>query len=299
MSPRNLVLALLAPLCWGVTFTLAKPMVTHFPPLFMMLMCYGGIAVVMAFTHRQSFKTPWPKLFLIAALAVTVQGALLFYGMRGVPASTANLVLQTQVPAGVIMGWLLAGEKLDATRAIGTVIAVLGVVIVIGLPEVKPPLIPVLLIVTSGFVWAAGQVCARMMSQDSGAMTLKANAWFGVPQLIVASLLLERGQIESLQTATPYQWFLLAFCGVFGFYVAYMTWFTLLKQVRVDQAVPFILLMTPIGLLSAVVFLGETITGIQLLGGAVLMIGLAIVNGLGVSSLRRILRGPAAQGTSG
>ena len=288
MSPRNLFLALLAPLCWGVTFTLAKPVVEHFPPLFFMLMCYGGIAIVMAFTHREGFKTPWPKLVLIAALAVTIQGALLFYGMRGVPASTANLVLQTQVPAGVIMGWLLAGEKLNATRAIGTVIAVLGVVIVIGLPEEKPPLLPVLLIVVSGFVWAAGQVCARMMSKDSGAMTLKANAWFGVPQLLLATLLLEQGQWASLQTATPSHWLLLAFCAVFGFYVAYMTWFTLLKNVTVDQAVPFILLMTPIGLVSAVLFLGESITGIQLLGGAVLMIGLAIVNGVGVSHAKRM-----------
>ncbi|MBG1233108.1 DMT family transporter [Aestuariivirga litoralis] len=285
MTPRNIMLALLAPLCWGVTFTLAKPMVEHFPPLFMMLMVYSGIAVVMAFTHRGKFLTPWPKLLLIAALSVTVQGALLFYGMRGVPASTANLVLQTQVPAGVIMGWLIAGEKLDVTRAIGTLIAVAGVVIVIGLPAERPPLVPVVLIIISGFVWAAGQVCARMLSQDSGVKTLKANAWFGTPQLLLATLLLERGQIDSLVTATPYQWFLLVFCGVFGFYVAYMVWFTLLKSVRVDQAVPFILLMTPIGLVSAVLFLGETITNIQLLGGAVLMVGLAIVSGVGKSLL--------------
>lgn len=288
MSPRNLFLALLAPLCWGVTFTLAKPVVSHFPPLFFMLMCYCGIAIVMAFTHREGFKTPWPKLVLIAALAVTIQGALLFYGMRSVPASTANLVLQTQVPAGVIMGWLIGGEKLQFNRVIGTIVAVLGVIIVIGLPQEKPPLVPVLLIVISGFVWAAGQVCARIMSKDSGLMTLKANAWFGVPQLLLATLLMESGQIESLQTATTFHWFLLAFCGFFGFYIAYMTWFTLLKNVTVDQAVPFILLMTPIGLVSAVLFLGESITGIQLLGGAVLMIGLAIVNGVGMSHARRM-----------
>jgi len=45
----------------------------------------------------------------------------------------------------------------------------------------------------------------------------------------------------------------------------------------VEQAVPFILLMTPIGLAAAVVFLGEQVTGIQIIGGAILMLGLAIV----------------------
>ena len=282
MSPRNLGLAVLAPLCWGLTFTLAKPVVNHFPPVFMMFMIYAAIAVLMAFTHPEPFKTEWKKLLLISALAVTIQGGLLFYAVKDVDATTSNLVLQAQVPAGVIMGWLIAGEPLKRSRLIGTLIAVLGVVIVIGLPEKKPPLVPVLMIVVSGFVWAAGQVFARLLSKDSGAMTLKANAWFATPQLLLLTLLMEKGQWQSLASATTFQLLLLGFVGVFGFYVAYMTWFTLLKRVTVDQAVPFILLMTPIGLIGAVVFLGESITLVQLIGGAVLMLGLAVVIGLGV-----------------
>lgn len=282
MTPRNLALALLAPLCWGLTFTLAKPVVNHFPPLFMMFLVYAGIGLVMAFTHPEPFKTHWPRLLLISALAVTIQGGLLFYAVKDVEATTSNLVLQAQVPAGVIMGWLIAGEPINAKRLVGTLVAVLGVVIVIGLPEQKPPLIPVAMIVVSGFIWSAGQVCARVLSKDSGVMTLKANAWFATPQLLVLTLLMEQGQWAAITSATPLQWLLFGFVGLFGFYVAYLSWFTLLKSVSVDQAVPFILLMTPIGLLGAVVFLGESISGVQLFGGAVLMLGLAIVNGLGV-----------------
>ena len=282
MSPRNLGLAILAPLCWGLTFTLAKPVVNHFPPVFMMFLVYSGIALLMAVTHLEPFKTEWKKLLLISLLAVTIQGGLLFYAVKDVDATTSNLVLQAQVPAGVIMGWLIAGEPMKTSRIVGTIIAVLGVVIVIGLPEKRPPLVPVMMIVFSGFVWAAGQVLARVLSKDSGAMTLKANAWFATPQLLALTLLMEHGQWNSIATATPMQWLLFGFVGIFGFYVAYMTWFTLLKSVTVDQAVPFILLMTPIGLIGAVVFLGESITPIQLIGGAVLMLGLAVVNGLGL-----------------
>jgi drug/metabolite transporter (DMT)-like permease len=39
------------------------------------------------------------------------------------------------------------------------------------------------------------------------------------------------------------------------------------------------LLMTPIGLLTAVIVLGERMSGAQLFGAAVLLLGLAIVNG--------------------
>ena len=284
MKTKSLTLALAAPLCWGTSFTLAKPMVEHFPPLFMMLLVYAGIAVVMLVTTPGQFKTPWLQLLGISALCVTIQGALLFYAIRSVDATTSNLVLQSQVPAGVIMGWLIAGEKITPSKMLGTMIAILGVATVIGLPAQKPPLVPVVMIVISGFVWAAGQVCVRRFSRDSGLMTLKANALFGAPQLLLASLVLESGQWQSLVTATPVQWLLLLFVGVVGFYLAYLAWFSLLKVTRVEEAVPFILLMTPVGLATAVVFLGETITIPQLVGGAVLMVGLAIVLGLFTSA---------------
>lgn len=280
MNLKNLSLALIAPVCWGMSFTLAKPAVQHFPPLFLMLMVYAAIAGIMALTQHESFQTPWPHLLLISALAVTIQGALLFYAVRDVEATTANLVLQSQVPAAVILGWLIAGEKLDAAKVVGTLIAIVGVGIVIGLPEHRPPLVPVLMIVVSGFVWAAGQVCARLYSKDSGLMILKGNAYFGVPQLLLATLLLEHGQLQAVQSATLSMWMLLLFVGFVGFYLAYASWFSALKIMRVDEVVPFVLLMTPVGLITAVVFLGETITSVQYVGGGVLMLGLAIVNGL-------------------
>ena len=279
MKPKTLMLALAAPLCWGTGLTLAKPAVAHFPPLFMMLLVYAGIALITLLTVREKIKTPWRNVLLISAFAVTIQGALLFWGLRGLEATTANLVLQTQVPMAVLLGWLIAGEELDGRKVIGTAIALVGVAIVIGLPEQKPPLLPVALIVISGFFWALGQVLAHKLSQDSGIVLLKANALMGLPQLIVATALLETGQWQSIQTAGPVEWATLAFVAFVGFYLAYIAWFSLLRLCRMDEAAPFVLLMTPIGLLTAVIVLGERMSGAQLLGAAVLLLGLDVVNG--------------------
>jgi O-acetylserine/cysteine efflux transporter len=279
MKPKTLMFAIAAPLCWGTGLTLAKPAVAHFPPLFMMLLVYAGIALITLLTVREKIKTPWRNVLLISAFAVTIQGAPLFWGLRGLEATTANLVLQTQVPMAVLLGWLIAGEELDGRKVIGTAIALVGVAIVIGLPEQKPPLLPVALIVISGFFWAFGQVLAHKLSQDSGIVLLKANALICVPQLIVATALLETGQWQSIQTAGPVEWATLAFVAFVGFYLAYIAWFSLLRECRMDEAAPFVLLMTPIGLLTAVIVLGERMSGAQLLGAAVLLLGLAVVNG--------------------
>jgi O-acetylserine/cysteine efflux transporter len=202
-------------------------------------------------------------------------------------ATSANLILQTQVPFAVILGWLIGGEHLDLRKSIGTAIALAGVAIVIGLPEVPPPLVPTLLVIAGAFTWALGQVLARRLGQDSGFGLLKLNAYGSVPQLALATLRFESGQIASLQSATWLEWSMLLFVGVVGFYLAYLCWFAVLRQCRMDEVAPFILLMPVVGIATAFVLLGEAISPAQLLGGAVLLAGLAIVSGVGLPKRRR------------
>jgi O-acetylserine/cysteine efflux transporter len=286
MDARTVFLGLLAPFLWGTTFTFAKPVVTHFPPLFMMLMAYVFIAALMSIKRSVVVRTPYWRVFLIALFAVTAQGALLFWGLRGLDATTANLLLQLQVPSAVILGWLMNGERMTPQKIAGTLIALCGVAIVIGLPENKPPFLPTLLVLLGGAIWALGQVLVQKFSLDSGLGILKGNAYAGVIQLSAATMLIESGQWQAVQTATPQQWLVLAFVVVFGFYLAYVTWFALLKRAPMNVAAPFVLLMTPIGLATAVIFLGERMSAAQIAGAIVLLAGLAIVNGVRLPRLR-------------
>jgi O-acetylserine/cysteine efflux transporter len=282
MTRSQILLALMPPLLWGMGFTIAKPAVTHFPPLFMMLVVYAGVAVVLTLTRPARLKTPLASIILISAFAVTIQGALLFWGLRSeaMTATAANLILQTQIPFAVLLDWLIMKEKLDMKKAAGTAIALLGVAIVIGLPEQAPGLLPTIMIIAGAFTWSLGQVLARRLGRDDGIGLLKANALGSLPQLALATLLIENGQWQAVASATWQQWATLAFVGVTAFYLAYMCWFSLVKQCRMDQAAPFLLLMPVVGIITAWLVLGETLSPIQLLGGAVILAGLAIVSGL-------------------
>lgn len=281
-NAKTLFLAIAAPFCFGTGFTLAKPAVAQFPPLMLILFAYIFIAIATLITVRRPFRTPWYHALLFTSFGVTLQGALVFQGVKGLESTTANLLLQTQVPAAVALGWLVLGERLTPQKAIGTLIAILGVVVIIGLPQQKPPLIPVLSIIAGGVFWAFGQVLIRKFSRDDGELTLKANAILGVPQLLVATWFLEQGQWQAIVSATWIEWAALAFVCIVGFYGGYLAWFALLKRTTMDEAAPFILLMTPIGLATAVVILGERMTAVQIAGAVILMAGLAIVNGIAV-----------------
>lgn len=288
MTRRQILLALLPPLFFGTGFTIAKPAVSHFPPLFLILICYGSIAVLMGLTQRERLKTPWPSIMLIAAFSVTIQGALLFWAIRSpeMPATAANLILQIQIPFAVLLGWLLMKERPDGRRILGTALAILGVALVIGLPETPPGLVPTAMIIASAFCWSLGQVLVRRLGKDNGVGVLKGNAIGSLPQLALATLLFEQGQWQSVVTATWLQWAMLGFVAVVGFYVAYLSWFTLLKQCRLDEASPFLLLMPVVGIITAALVLGESVSVAQLVGGAVILFGLAIVSGLSLPRLK-------------
>ena len=177
-------------------------------------------------------------------------------------------------------------ERLDLRKAAGTALAVAGVAIVIGLPEQAPGLLPTVMIIFGAFCWALGQALARKLGKDSGVGLLKANAFGSVPQLAIATLVIEHGQWQSVVTAGAIEWSMLAFVGVVGFYLAYMCWFTVLKQCRMDEAAPFILLMPVVGIVTAFFVLGEAVSIAQVLGGVVILAGLAIVSGIGFASNR-------------
>jgi O-acetylserine/cysteine efflux transporter len=287
VSPKDIAIALVPPLSWGAGFTLAKPAVEQFQPLFMMAMIYVALVAVLLITARGPIRTPWLSLFAIAAFAVPIQGVFIFLGLKYLPASVATLVLQVQVPFAVLLGWLVGGEQINARKIFGTFVALAGVAAVVGLPHEAPPILPVIYIILGSLFWSFGQVLARKLGRDTGILQLKGMALAGLPQIALATYFFEQGQWDSVQSAGVEQWLALAFVTGIGFYLGYAVWFSLLRRHRMDEVAPFVLLMPVIGIATAAVVLGERISPIQVAGGLVILFGLSIVSGVVPLRLRR------------
>jgi O-acetylserine/cysteine efflux transporter len=99
---------------------------------------------------------------------------------------------------------------------------------------------------------------------------------YAAPQLLVASLFLETGQLESLRTATVDVWVAVLVLAIGGYVVAYSIWYGLMQRYRVDQVTPFALLMPLVGVLAGAILLGEHLSLWIVLGGIVVLGGLAV-----------------------
>jgi O-acetylserine/cysteine efflux transporter len=276
MKPADIALALTVPILWGFGFTLAKPAVAHFPPLLLMAMTYAVTGLCLCRRIRE-VKTPMATMAVLALFVATIQAGLLFYGLAQLPASMAVLILQSSVPFSVLFAWPLAGEKPTLMRLLGMGLSFVGIVIIVGAPEEASSWVPALLVVAGAATWALGQAAARRFGRDDGTTLTAGIAVHALPQMLLASALLEHGQWASIVSATPLQWLTFAAFVLFGFVLGYGIWYGLLRRYRVDQVMPFSLLMPLVGVLCSVLLLGEKVTLNQLAGGAVVMAGLAVV----------------------
>jgi O-acetylserine/cysteine efflux transporter len=295
MSFRDILLALLVPILWGVAFTLAKPTVGHFPPLFTMAIAYTANLIMISTIWRRPSQTPFWSAALIAACCATIQGALIFNGYKHLSASVSNLVVQTQVPFAIVFGWLILGERMNSHKIVGTILALIGVILIVGLPRETPPIGPVFLIIGGAAVWALGQVFTRKLSRDQGPLILRALSLHAAPQLILASFLFEKNQLTSLFTASAFEYLSLGGFILIGFIVANTIWYTVVQRNHVNDVAPFTLLMPPVGLVAAWALLGETITLINAVGGLIIVLGVAIASEVNLARTWRLVTNPGIE----
>jgi O-acetylserine/cysteine efflux transporter len=256
--------------------------------------CFVASLYSLLFPGR--FSTPfWPGL-LMASCAGSLQMIPLFMGLAQIDASFAVLILQAQVPMAVIAAALINRETISAGRFAGIVVAFLGVAAIAGLPEHPPSPVAIGLILLGAGVWAVGLALIRRVCRDEPTKLYRLVALHSAPQLLLGSALLETGQWASVTSATPQEWASFALLAVAGSAFGNLLWYTLLRRVRVDQATPFLLLMPVVGVVASALVLGEKLTMAHLIGGALILAGLAIVvsvrqspsgNRLGVTHLVR------------
>jgi O-acetylserine/cysteine efflux transporter len=137
--------------------------------------------------------------------------------------------------------------------------------------------LPALLMLAGAAVWALGQGGAKRLSRDDGTTLTAAISLYALPQMILASAVLESGQWRAVTTAAAMDWARFTVFALCGFVLAYTIWYSLLRRYRVDQVTPISLLMPVVGVISGIVMLGEQLTIPELFGGAIVMAGLAVV----------------------
>jgi len=276
LRPVHFLLAMLVPASWGLGITFGKAGLAEIPPMLLMSFRFALTALALVWFVRIP-RGSLVRLFLIAIVSCALQYGLTFTGLRDLDVATAVLIIHLEVPFGVLTAALLLKEKVGWRRAIGIAIAFGGLVVIHGAPSVQNNLLPVLLVMGGALTWAIGQVLIKQLGSLGGFTTIAWLAVFAAPQLFLGSLLVEDGQWEAVQNATWVGWGSVIYMGLIMTAGGYALWYHLLGLYRVNQVIPFLLLIPVASILGGMVCRAEYPSRLVLLGGAVIMIGVATI----------------------
>lgn len=276
MTAADIAQAIGIALIWGMGFVVAKGGTENFPPILLQALRFVVTSVVLVwFLPRPRGNMRW--LLIATFFGATVQYALTFTGLTGLSAGVAALVVQTEVPFLVLLGALIMGERPTRRKWAGIGIAFAGVSMIAGVGHLHGTLTSILLVLGGAFTWALGQVLVRKIHGLNGLAVTGWIAVLAVPQLFIASLLFETGQRAAVVSAGPSVWFAVLYLGLVMQALGYFWWNSLLIRHEVGQVAPFLLLLPVFAVLGGVLFLGEPIVPARLIGGAVILAGVALI----------------------
>lgn len=277
MSFRDILIAISVPILLGFGFVIAKPAMQHFPPYLLMGLRFTIPALILVWWF------PMPKglfldLFKVSFIGSTLQYGLTYNGLNIIDASSAVLLVQLEVPFGILIAFFLLKEIPRIKNLIGLVIAFIGVFILTGAPNLEGKYFGVLLTLSGAFTWSLGAVMAKPLSKKIGAFALM--TWlcvFSGPLLILISTIVNGNPIQYILSANFYSWITVIYLGFIMQPIAYGAWYYVLRRYPVNKIMPVLLLLPVTGLLTAIFLLGEEPSKQVFLGGTIIVFGVGLI----------------------
>ena len=278
MTFRDTLIASLVPIFLGFGFVIAKPEMEHFPPILLMGLRFTFAASILIWW----FPIPrgyLKQIFIASLIANTLQYSVTYTGLNLIDASAAVLLVQTEVPFGVLFAYFMLKEKPTIRSLIGITIAFVGVYILTGSPNLEGKFLGIFLTILGSAIWALGQVLVKPLSKEIAPLTLVAwLAIFSGPILIFLSAILDGNTINYIKSANFNSWAIAFYLGFFMQPVTYGCFYYVLKNNPLYKVLPIVTMGIPLtGLLAAILLLGEKPTTELYLGGFIILIGVILI----------------------
>jgi O-acetylserine/cysteine efflux transporter len=278
MAPKDLLLALMVVVAWGINFVVIKVGLHGVPPMLLGALRFTLAAVPAVFFVKRP-QLPWRWLFAYGVTISFGQFAFLFSAMYvGMPAGLASLVLQAQAFFTLIFAGLFLHERFRAPNLVGLVIAACGLAVIGMQGGHAMTLAGFLLTLCAAASWALGNIVTKKVGKvDLVGLVVWGSLIPPLPFAVLSYGLEGPQRIEAaLASIGASSIFAVVYLAFIATLLGYSLWSRLLSRYPASQVAPFSLLVPIVGLASASVFLDEQLSVPQIAGAVLVMAGLAV-----------------------
>ncbi|WP_369746194.1 EamA family transporter [Paenarthrobacter sp. AMU7] len=290
-SPRDLFITALAPMVWGSTYLVTTEFLPADRPLLAATVraLPAGI-VLMLVTRTWPRGSWWFKAAALGALNIGLFFFLLFFTAYQLPGGLAALVMSIQPLFVLFLGVLLLGERIRLMHLVACGVGAAGVGLLVLRSDASLTFVGVLAGMAAALSMGAGIVLTKRWGRPDGVGLLGFTGLqlaMGGVMLLPVTLVVEGlpGSV-SLPNLAGF-----AYLSVIGALAAYAVWFRGIQRLP-TMVVSFLGFLSPlVATLLGFVFLGESLSGWQLVGAVLVLGAVGLVQGRGLRVNTRNLRG--------
>jgi O-acetylserine/cysteine efflux transporter len=273
------MLAMTVAVLWGANFVVMKHIVSEMPPLTVTGIRFTMAAVPLIFFVPRP-KVSWRGLLGFGLAFGVVKFGLLFTAFKaGMPAGLAAIVLQLQALFTILLAVIVLGERPRAVQWLGIGLALGGALVIVAARlDQRAAVVPILLTLAAAGAWAVANI---LMKREGTFDPVGFTVWSSLfPGLVMLGL---AGWLEGPAAISA------AVLGLSGkgiaalLYLAYVIsilsgamWAYLFARHSAAVVAPFALLVPVVALAAASGAYGEQPDGASLIGGGLIIAGLAV-----------------------
>ena len=276
MRLLDILLISLCCIIWGANVPVTRWCIDFVPPVFLVLLRIGSVALLLI-----PYLRPFPKqfwlVFLISNCIGGVNFVLLFLALKYANASSVAIVGQVGLPIATVLSVIFLKEQVKWRRTIGIILALIGVIIVIYKPSGAKLEIGLFFACGSAAAGAIGTILMKRLI-PIGALHLQ--AWvslLSVIPLAIGTYFFEQNQWQGLMNGGLLLWVAIVFSVIAVSIVGHSAYYSLVKKYDVTLVMPFTLMVPIWAVIASVIFLNEQVTLQLVVGGLICLAGVGLI----------------------
>lgn len=277
MKIKDVFLALLVAVIWGVNFSIIKIGLHELPPLLFSALRFAVVAIPAVFFIPFPKTSIWNVLGVGLFLGVLKFGFLFFAMKADASAGLSSLLLQAQVFFTIGLSILLFKEKVSKSQIVGVLIAIFGFTLFFIEAGTNITLFGLSLILMAAFFWAVSNI---IMKQIKDINLLHFMVWVclipPLPLLVLSYFTETNAPIELIMATSANTWLALIYVSYASTLVAFAIWGRLLSKYAAVTVTPFALLIPVVGMMTSSFVLQESFTNMEFIGTFLIMSGLVL-----------------------
>lgn len=276
---------------WGGSYSFMRavaPVFGGIGTMWLRISIAGVVLLSYALATRADlqFGKWWKQYLFIGMMNSALPFALIAFAMKTLPVGYGAILNALSPFFAALFATLMLGERLTAPRLFGMALGLCGVAIIINLGPI--PLNAETLTAAAATITATGFygfIIVYTKKYTQGAP----NMGIAVGTLILPAMLVSPLGLMVVPAVMPTTNVLLSLLGlaILCSSIAYLLYYRLIRDVGPTRAISATFLIPVFGAIWGAIFFGETLNGGAVAGGAIVLIGVALV--LGVLPFRRAI----------